>query len=85
MDGITSNLIKLQSSLRVIVGNGKAEELCWKYKNNHGTVFVYCDISNGKMHLSSYLKVFADLIDDYESNYNYCPYCGKKLEIKERI
>jgi hypothetical protein len=59
--------------------------MCWKYKNNHGTVYIYCDILNGKRHSSSYLTVFNDLIDGYESNYNYCPYCGKKLENKERI
>ena len=65
------------------MGNGKVKELCWKYKNPHGTVFIYCDILNGKKHLSSYLTVFNDLIDGYESNYNYCPYCGKRLESKD--
>ena len=40
--------------------------MCWKYKNNHGTVYIYCDILNGKRHSSSYLTVFNDLIDGYE-------------------
>ena len=56
--------------------------MCWKYKNKHGMVFIYCDILNGKEHQSSYLRVFKDMIEGYYDNYNYCPYCGKKLEIK---
>lgn len=59
--------------------------MCWKYKNPHGTVFIWCEIANGKEHRSSYLNCFTDGIDDYDSNYNYCPYCGKKLEVKEQI
>ena len=59
--------------------------MCWKYKNPHGTVFIWCEIANEKEHRSSYLNCFTDEIDDYDSNYNYCPYCGKKLEVKEQI
>lgn len=57
--------------------------MCWKYKNPHGTVFIWCEIANGKEHKSSYLNCFTDGIDDYDSNYNYCHYCGKKLEVLE--
>lgn len=59
--------------------------MCWKYKNSHGYVFIYCDIANGKERRCSYLRGFTDLYDDYYSHYNYCPYCGKKLEIKIKI
>lgn len=58
--------------------------MCWKYKNPHGTVFIWCEIANGKEHRSSYLNCFTDGIDDYYNHYNYCPYCGNKLEIKEK-
>lgn len=57
--------------------------MCWKYKNPYKTVFIWCEISNGKQHISDYLRCFTDEIDDYYDNYNYCPYCGNKLEIKE--
>ena len=57
--------------------------MCWKYKNPHGTVFIWCEIANGKEHRSSYLNCFTGGIDDYYDHYNYCPYCGKKLEVKE--
>lgn len=59
--------------------------MCWKYKNPHETVFIWCEIANGKEHKSNYLKCFIDGIEDYDSNYNYCPYCGNKLEIKEQL
>lgn len=59
--------------------------MCWKYKNQHETVFIWCEIANGEERKSSYLKCFTDGIDDYYDNYNYCPYCGKKLEIKEDL
>lgn len=59
--------------------------MCWKYKNSHDTVFIWCEIANGKECKSSYLNCFTDGIDDYDSNYNYYPYCGNKLEIKEPI
>lgn len=57
--------------------------MCWKYKNKHGTVFVWCDIANNRVGGASYLRSFSDMIDDYYSHYNYCPYCGKKLEVKQ--
>lgn len=57
--------------------------MCFKYKNPHEMVFIWCEIANGKERKSSYLNCFADGIEDYYENYNYCPYCGKKLEIKE--
>lgn len=57
--------------------------MCSKYKNPYGTVFIWCEIANGKEHRSSYLNCFTDGIDDYYDHYNYCPYCGKKLEVKE--
>lgn len=56
--------------------------MCWKYKNKHGHVFIWCDIANNRVGGASYLRSFQDVIDDYYSHYNYCPYCGKKLEIK---
>ena len=56
--------------------------MCYKYKNPHGQVFIWCEIANGKEHVSSYLRCFADMFEDYYDHYNYCPYCGKKLEIK---
>lgn len=45
--------------------------MCWKYKNKHGTVFVWCDIANNKVGGASYLRIFSDMIDDYYSHYNY--------------
>ena len=39
--------------------------MCSKYKNSHGTVFIWCEIANGKEHRSSYLNCFTDGIDDY--------------------
>ncbi|MFR1944925.1 MAG: hypothetical protein ACLS20_06465 [Faecalimonas umbilicata] len=57
--------------------------MCYKYKNKHGMVFIWCKTLNGKEHKCSYLDVFKDGIEGYYSNYNYCPYCGKKLEMKE--
>ena len=57
--------------------------MCYKYKNPHGQVFIWCEITNGKEHVSSYLRCFADMFEDYYDHYNYCPYCGKKLEIKK--
>lgn len=56
--------------------------MCYKYINPHGTVFVWCEIANSKVGGASYLRCFRNGIDDYESNYQYCPYCGKKLEVK---
>lgn len=57
--------------------------MCCKYRNPRGTVFIWCEVANGKEHNGSYLNCFTDGIDDYYSNYNYCPYCGKKLEKKD--
>lgn len=56
--------------------------MCWKYKNQYDTVFIWCEIANGEKHMSDYLNCFTNGIDDYYNNYNYCPYCGNKLEIK---
>ena len=57
--------------------------MCWKYKNPVNTVFIKCDKLNNQPFQGSYLRVFNDGIDGYYDNYNYCPYCGTKLEIKE--
>lgn len=59
--------------------------MCWKYKNPHGHVFIWCDVANGKEHKSSYLRSFDDLFEDYYNHYNYCPYCGKKLHTKVKL
>lgn len=59
--------------------------MCWKYRNKHGHVFIWCDIANSKPYGASYLETFQDRIDNYYENYNYCPYCGKKLEIKTKV
>ena len=59
--------------------------MCWKYKNKNNRVFIYCDILNTKKWEKNYLITFEDKIEDYYSKYNSCPYCGKKLEIKESI
>lgn len=56
--------------------------MCSKYKNPRGQVFIWCEVANGKEHVSNYLRCFADMFEDYYDHYNYCPYCGKKLEIK---
>jgi hypothetical protein len=56
--------------------------MCYKYRNKHGYVFIWCEIANTKPGGASYLRGFLDHIDDYSDNYNYCPYCGKKLEEK---
>ena len=53
--------------------------MCYKYKNPHEYVFIWCDIANGKEHKSSYIMSFQDMIEGYYDNYNFCPYCGKKL------
>lgn len=58
--------------------------MCYKYKNPGGTVFIKCDIANNKPYGSNYLRTFTDVVEDYNENYNYCPYCGKKLEIKKK-
>ena len=56
--------------------------MCSKYKNQHGTVFIWCKFANGKEYGSDYLRVFTDLSEDYYDHYNYCPYCGSKLAVK---
>lgn len=56
--------------------------MCWKYKNPNGYVFIWCDVINEKEYQSNYLRCFNDITEDYYDNYKYCPYCGKKLEIK---
>lgn len=57
--------------------------MCYKYKNPHDTVFIWCEILNTQPYGPDYLDCFTDHIDNYYDNFNYCPYCGKKLEIKE--
>ena len=57
--------------------------MCWKYKNKHRMVFIYCDILNTKEQGPSYLTTFEDMVEGYYSNYNYCPYYGKKLDIRK--
>lgn len=59
--------------------------MCWKYINKHGTVFIWCDIANNRVGGASYLRSFRDMIDDYYNHYNYCPYCGKELEVKTKF
>lgn len=40
----------------------------------------------GKPHgAASYLNSFQDGHGGYADNYNYCPYCGKKLEVIEKM
>ena len=56
--------------------------MCYKYKNPHGYVFIWCEVANGKEHRSSYLCGFRDMYENYYDNYNYCPYCGKELEVR---
>ena len=56
--------------------------MCYKYKNPYGHVFLWCEVKNGKLHGASYLRSFQDMREDYYDNYNFCPYCGKKLEAK---
>lgn len=59
--------------------------MCYKYKNPHDYVFIWCNKANGKEHRSIYLRCFQDISEDYYENYNYCPYCGNKLEAKEKL
>lgn len=59
--------------------------MCWKYKNKHRHVFIWCEIANSEQFRASYLRSFQDGIDDYYSHYNYCPYCGKELEVKTKF
>jgi len=58
---------------------------CFKYINPYGTVFIWCNVANSKPYGASYLNSFQDGCEDYADNYNYCPYCGKKLEVIEKI
>lgn len=58
---------------------------CFKYINPYGTVFIWCNVANSKPYGASYLNSFQDGCKDYADNYNYCPYCGKKLEVIEKI
>ena len=58
--------------------------MCYKYINKYDTVFIWCEVANTARGSASYLRCFADLIEDYASHYNYCPYCGRKLEDKNR-
>lgn len=54
--------------------------MCWKYKNPHGIVFIKCDIANNESSYRTYLRC-SDKVGRYD-DYNYCYYCGKKLETK---
>lgn len=56
--------------------------MCWKYKNKHDHVFVWCDIANTRRYGASYLRSFSDGIEDYYSHYHYCPFCGKVLQVQ---
>ena len=56
--------------------------MCYKYRNPHGYVFIWCSNLNGTKRRSSYLHTFQDMTEDYYDNYNYCPYCGRKLEVR---
>lgn len=58
---------------------------CFKYINPYGTVFIWCNVANSKPYGASYLNSFQDGCEDHADNYNYCPYCGKKLEVIEKI
>lgn len=58
---------------------------CFKYINPYGTVFIWCNVANSKPYGASYLNSFQDGCEDYADNYNYCQYCGKKLEVIEKI
>lgn len=58
---------------------------CFKYINPYGTVFIWCNVANSRPYGASYLNSFQDGCEDYADNYNYCPYCGKKLEVIEKI
>ena len=53
--------------------------MCWKYINPHKTVFVWCDVFNSKPFSPHYLPIGTDA--DYDC-LHYCPYCGKKLEVR---
>lgn len=56
--------------------------MCYKYRNPHDHVFIWCSDLNGTKRRSHYLHTFQDCIDGYYDNYNYCPYCGRKLEVR---
>ena len=49
------------------------------------TAYEQCDILNTKKWGPSYLTTFEDQVEGYYSNYNYCPYCGKKLDIRKSV
>ena len=55
--------------------------MCYIYRNPHGHVCLWCEVKNVKQHGASYLRSFQDMCEDYYDNYNFCPYCGKKLEV----
>lgn len=40
--------------------------MCWKYKNQYDTVFIWCEIANGEKHMSSYLNCFTEMADAWE-------------------
>lgn len=47
--------------------------MCYKYKNPHDCVFIWCNEANGKEYRSAYLRCFQDRSEDYYDNYIYCP------------
>ena len=54
---------------------------CYKYINPHDHVFIWCREHNTKPGSGDYLVSFQNYTEGYQSNYNYCPYCGKKLKV----
>lgn len=49
--------------------------VCTKYVNPKGTIFIKCD----KERYQTYMLVL-DRTQCYESQMNFCPNCGQKLE-----
>lgn len=66
------------------IGDENVKQQCWKYKNKHGYVFMWCKEFNGKENHASYLEGFEDEGDNCYYRYNYCPYCGSKLVEKNK-
>ena len=56
-------------------------DTCYKYINPHNCVFIWCCEYNTKPWSSHHLISFQNYTEGYDSNYNYCPYCGKKLKV----
>ena len=56
--------------------------MCYKYRNPYGYVFIWCNDLNGIKRTSNYLHAFQDWTGGYYDHFNYCPYCGRKLEVR---